>query len=124
MELRNFPAGIGDFADQPARRRAFAEGGTPSWPAGSRREADDPEVERWRAAETLRPRLFGERPLRRVTDGSLAEPARGSRGSEHWPAATTGQEPVVGDAGGGYVFAPSISALSSWPPAMPGKKRR
>ena len=27
-----------------------------------------------RAAETLRPRLFDGRPLRRVTDGSLAEP--------------------------------------------------
>ena len=37
-------------------------------------EADDPELERWRAAETLRPRLFDGRPLRRVTDGSLAEP--------------------------------------------------
>jgi hypothetical protein len=37
-------------------------------------EADEPDLERWRAAETLRPRLFDGRPLRRVTDGSLAEP--------------------------------------------------
>ena len=26
MELRNFPAGIDDFAGQPGRRSAFAEG--------------------------------------------------------------------------------------------------
>jgi hypothetical protein len=37
-------------------------------------EAEEPDLERWRAAETLRPRLFDGRPLRRVTDGSLAEP--------------------------------------------------
>ena len=37
-------------------------------------EADEPDLERRRAAETLRPRLFDGRPLRRVTDGSLAEP--------------------------------------------------
>jgi hypothetical protein len=114
MELRNFPAGIDDFAGQPARRPAFARGwdailaswfeayagieggyfydprtdtspGRPdtqsvAWDAFPRpiekwfEEADDPELERWRAAETLRPRLFDGRPLRRVTDGSLAEP--------------------------------------------------
>lgn len=39
-------------------------------------EADEPDLERWRAAETLRPSLFGGRPLRRVTAGSLAEPVR------------------------------------------------
>lgn len=114
MELRNFPAGVDDFADQPGRRAAFAagwdaivsswfeayagiEGGrfydpraddTPgrpdtqsvAWDAFPRpiekwfEEADDPESERWRAAETLRPRTFDGKPLRRVTDGSLAEP--------------------------------------------------
>lgn len=37
-------------------------------------DADDPDLERWRAADTLRPRLFDGRPLRRVKDGSLAEP--------------------------------------------------
>lgn len=37
-------------------------------------ESDDPDLERWRSAETLRPRTFDGRPLRRVTDGSLAEP--------------------------------------------------
>lgn len=114
MELRNFPAGIDDFAGQPRRRAAFAEGwdailaswfeayagieggrfydpradttpGRPdtqsvAWDAFPRpierwfEEADEPDLERWRAAETLRPRLFDGKPLRRVTDGSLAEP--------------------------------------------------
>ena len=37
-------------------------------------EADEPDLERWKAAETLRPRLFDGRLLRRMTDGSLAEP--------------------------------------------------
>lgn len=35
---------------------------------------DQPDLMRWRAAETLRPRLFGGQPLRRIRDGSLAEP--------------------------------------------------
>ncbi|HWI04797.1 MAG TPA: hypothetical protein VNT52_13385, partial [Acidimicrobiales bacterium] len=114
MELRNFPAGIDDFAGQPGRRATFAEGwdavlaswfdaytgieggrfydtradttpGRPdtqsvAWDAFPRpiekwfEDADEPDTERWRAAETLRPRLFDGRPLRRVTDGSLAEP--------------------------------------------------
>ena len=34
----------------------------------------DPDQKRWTAAETLRPRLFGGQPLRRVKDGALAEP--------------------------------------------------
>lgn len=37
-------------------------------------DADDPDLDRWHAAETLRPRTFDGKPLRRVTDGSLAEP--------------------------------------------------
>lgn len=37
-------------------------------------EDDQPDLMRWRAAETLRPRLFGGQPLRRVRDGALAEP--------------------------------------------------
>ena len=37
-------------------------------------EDDQPDLMRWRAAETLRPRLFGGQPLRRVREGALAEP--------------------------------------------------
>lgn len=37
-------------------------------------EDDKPDLMRWRAAETLRPRLFGGQPLRRIRDGALAEP--------------------------------------------------
>jgi hypothetical protein len=37
-------------------------------------EDAQPDLMRWKTAETLRPRLFGGQPLRRVRDGSLAEP--------------------------------------------------
>jgi hypothetical protein len=63
-----------DTTPGPADTRAVA------WDAFPRpiekwfEEAAEPDLERWRAAETLRPRLFDGRPLRRVTDGSLAEP--------------------------------------------------